>query len=260
MTGTISNAEIAEFVENNIGLFHDKQLEDLKKLTLVKVLEKKNPYLFRVKNLNVASDVVKYVLNAFLISREETNFGEFLERLAIFINKAIYDGKKSENTGIDLEFDKDEVHYIVSIKSGPKWGNSDQINRIYDNFDKLIIRLGEENPNVEVVAVNGCCYGRDTKPKKTAKIKINRQTVRTLDYYKYCGQKFWEFVSGNPNLYTEIVEPLGHKAKEKNEAFLEEYANIINRFTAEFLKDFCDSQTGAILWDEVIKITSGARN
>ena len=31
--------------------------------------------------------------------------------------------------GIDLEFDKDGVRYIVTIKSGPNWGNSSQIGK-----------------------------------------------------------------------------------------------------------------------------------
>ncbi|MCB1935052.1 MAG: hypothetical protein KDF59_03835 [Nitrosomonas sp.] len=32
--------------------------------------------------------------------------------------------------------------------------------------------------------------------------------------FKYCGQQFWEFISGTSNLYTDIIEPLGHEAKE----------------------------------------------
>lgn len=52
------------------------------------------------------------------------------------------------------------------------------------------------------MAVNGCCYGRDKHPDKG-------------DYFKYCGQSFWEFISGYEDLYTGIIEPLGHKAKEK---------------------------------------------
>ena len=36
-------------------------------------------------------------------------------------------GLKSGVTGIDLEFVKDGARYIVSIKSGPNWGNSSQV-------------------------------------------------------------------------------------------------------------------------------------
>ncbi|NWJ46118.1 MAG: cytosolic protein [Chloroflexi bacterium] len=258
MVGSITYDEIAAFVENNISIFHDKQLEDLKRLSLVAVLGRKNPYLFRAKNLNVAGDLVKYVLDAFLISQEETNFGEFLERLAIFINSKVYGGWKSTNTGMDLEFVRDGVYYIVSIKSGPNWGNSDQQNRMYLNFEHLIKALTEKTPGLLVIPVNGCCYGKDQKPKKYAKIKINKEVVSAVVFYKLCGQRFWEFISGNPALYIDIVEPLGHQAKEKNELFLEEYAKIINLFTLQFGKEFCDPTTGAIRWEEIVKLSSAA--
>jgi hypothetical protein len=34
-------------------------------------------------------------------------------------------------------------------------------------------------------------------------------------------------------------EPLGHKAKEKNEEFEKERAKIVNMFTEEFCNKFC---------------------
>ena len=96
--------------------------------------------------------------------------------------------------------------------------------------------------SVNVVAVNGCCYGKDRKPDKG-------------EYYKYCGQKFWEFISGNDNLFTDIIEPLGHQAKEKNEQFIKEYEKVINKFTLEFITTFCDAD-GNILWEEIVKFNS----
>jgi len=76
------------------------------------------------------------------------------------------------------------------------------------------------------------------------------------EYLKLCGQRFWAFVSGNDNLYTEIIEPLGHRAKEKNDQFLEEYSKVVNKFSFEFMEMFCDS-TGAIHWEKVIQFNSG---
>ena len=112
-----------------------------------------------------------------------------------------------------------------------------------DNFRKAKRILGTNTTSpVDVVAVNGCCYGRDRTPDKG-------------DYSKLCGQNFWEFISGDTNLYTNIVEPLGHRAKEKNERFMEEYAKVINRFTAEFIGKFCDAD-GNMLWEEIVKFNS----
>jgi len=72
-------------VEKNIDGFHKRRLGRLKNLKLNEVLKRKNPYLFKAKNLHVAHDLVKMLLDAFLSSHEETIFGEFMEQLAIFV-------------------------------------------------------------------------------------------------------------------------------------------------------------------------------
>ena len=219
--------DVVGYVENNIGIFHIKRLNSLENLKLEKILKRKNPYLFKAKNILTAQDLVKTLLDAHLSSQEETIFGDFLEGLAIFINQKVYSGHKSAAEGIDLEFEKDGIKYIVSIKSGPNWGNSSQIKKMIDNFKKAKRILRTSNSKMHIIAVNGCCYGRDNKSDKG-------------EYQKLCGQKFWAFISGNDLLYTEIIEPLGHKAKEKNLEFLEHYSQILNKFTIEFGNKFCE--------------------
>ena len=238
---SIEISDVKTYVENNIGSFHLKRLENLEKLKLSKILKRKNPYLFKAKNILTAQDLVKTLLDAHLSSQEETIFGDFLEGLAIFINERAYGGKKSSAEGIDLEFNKNDIRYIVAIKSGPNWGNSRQISKMKDDFRRAKRILRTSKSNIQIVAINGCCYGRNNKPDKG-------------DYFKFCGQKFWEFISDNQNLYVEIIEPLGHKAKEKNEAFLEAYSKIINKFTLEFSQNFCVD--GKIDWNTLVKFNS----
>jgi len=86
-------------------------------------IKRKNPYLFKAKNLSV-SDLIQSILDAYLSSQEEAIFGTFLEKLAIFVSSIFIDGKKSSAQGVDLEFLRKGKHYIVSIKSGPNWGFS----------------------------------------------------------------------------------------------------------------------------------------
>lgn len=237
----IEIADVKVWVEHNIGNFHRSRLDSLKTLKLDTILKRKNPYLYKAKNILVASDLVKNVLDAYLSSQEEGIFGNFLENLAIFINGKTFNGKKSSTTGIDLEFDKENQRYLVAIKSGPNWGNSRQIKKMREDFIVARRAVRTSGSKIEVVAVNGCCYGKDNNPDKG-------------DYFKYCGQKFWEFISGNENLYVEIVEPLGYKAKEKNQEFFVEYSKIVNLFTDEFSKKFCAN--GIIKWDILVKFNS----
>lgn len=237
--------DVVAYVERNIGNFHSARLRSLSKLQLKGVLLRKNPYLFRAKNILTAQDIVKTLLDAHLSSQEETMFGDFLEELAIFICGKVYGGKKSSAEGIDLEFEKDGVKYIVSIKSGPNWGNSRQIAKMKDDFRKARRILGAHKSIKNIIAVNGCCYGKDNQPDKG-------------DYLKLCGQAFWELLSGSKTLYTDIIEPLGHKAKEKNDEFVKAYAEIINKFTFEFGKEFCID--GKIDWVKLVKLNSGAES
>lgn len=233
--------DVVLYVEKNIDSFHSKRIKNLESLKLSKILKRKNPYLFKAKNILTAQDLVKTLLDAHLSSQEETIFGEFLEGLSVFICGKVYNGRKSAAEGIDLEFEKENIKYIVSIKSGPNWGNSSQIKKMLDNFRKAKRILKTNISKMNIVAVNGCCYGRIKKADKG-------------EYLKLCGQKFWEFISGNKNLYTEIIEPLGHKAKEKNEEFIDAYSQIINKFTLEFGKDFCDN--GKINWIKLVQFNS----
>lgn len=240
----ITRKKIASYVEENIAAFHSRRIDSLTSLKLQKVIKRKNPYLYKAKNMITAPEIVKAILDAYLSSQEEAIFGNWLEGLAIYINSITFNGWKSGIEGIDLEFDHKEVRYIVSIKSGPSWGNSSQILKMKDCFTKAKKTLRTSNSNLQIVAVNGCCYGKDNNPDKG-------------DYFKYCGQKFWEFISGYPNLYIDIIEPLGKNAKDKNESFQRLYSNMINVFTREFTTEYCDT-TGNILWEKIVKENSEA--
>ena len=234
---------IQDYVESNIGKFHEKRIANLQSLKLKTVLKKKNPYLFRAKYLLTAEQIVRSLTEAFISSNEETIFGDWLEGLAIFINNKVYFGRKSGINAVDLEFDKEGIRYIVNIKSGPNWGNSSQIEKMRSDFKSAMKILRTSGSGLQVIAVNGCCYGRDNNPDKG-------------DYYKYCGQQFWEFISGDPDLFTEIIEPLGFRSKEKNDSFSEAYAKMINLFTLEFATDFCSSD-GSIDWSKLVRFNSG---
>lgn len=234
--------DVVQYVETNIADFHKRKAENLRKLKLEDVLKRKNPYLFKAKYVTKGQDLVESLLRAHLSSQEESIFGKFLEGLAIFVCSKIYSGKKSSSEGIDLEFERDGVQYIVAIKSGPNWGNSDQIKKMIQNFKRAQRLLREGRPNANILAVNGCCSGKDSKPDKG-------------DYLKICGQEFWELISGNDRLYIDIVEPVGHKAKERNEEFMKEYANIVNIFTRQILNEFC-FEDGTIDWEKLVRFNS----
>lgn len=234
--------DVRQYVNENIVTFHSNRLKSLQSLKLAIILKKKNPYLFRAKNIIVASDLVREIMDAFLSSSEEKLFGDFLEDLAIFIAQKTADGRKSSTTGIDLEFSNKGVLYLVSVKSGPNWGNSSQQRKQEDDFKKAVKVLKQSKHRMNVQPVLGICYG-------------SVKTSFLRGYMKVVGQNFWYLISESKELYKDIIEPLGYKAKEHNESFLEQKGRLVNLFTDEFMKKFCVD--GKIDWKKVVEFNSG---
>ena len=236
--------QVEAYVENNISFFHTSRIDKLKSLRLDKLLKSKNPYLYKAKKLNTPQEVVESIAAAFISSAEESMFGDWLEGLAIFVAFQVYNGHKSSAEGIDLEMDKDGVHYFVSIKSGPKWSNSSSLKKLKENFlkAKRIYHTGGNRGLCQ--GVEGCCYGKEPNIQKESHIKL-------------CGQRFWQFISGSESLYLDIIEPLGINATEKNRDYQEEYDRMITRFTRDFISNYCDND-GNILWGKIVTLNSGA--
>lgn len=239
----LSLLDVQNYVSGHIRDFHQAKLAGLDKLKLKDILGRKNPYLYRAKNILTSELIVRSLIEAHISSNEETLFGNWLEGLAIFINSKVYGGWKSGIKGIDLEFDLDGIRYIVTIKSGPNWGNASQITKMTEYFSTAKKTLRTGNSHLSIVSVNGCCYGRENNPDKG-------------DYFKYCGQDFWKLISGSENLYLEIIEPLGYEAKKNNDDYMELLSRVINRFTREFSESFC-VENGRIDWDKLVRFNSG---
>jgi hypothetical protein len=233
---------VRNYIEENIGSFHKARQMGLGQLKLSKLLLQKNPYLFRAKNILTAEKFVENLIKAYISSQEETMFGGFLERLAIFVCNHAYGWKKSSAEGLDLEFEKEGIIYVVAVKSGTNWGNADQIKKMKESFRKAKQRLRTNAKKRPVESINGCCYGRVAKTDKG-------------EYQKIAGQKFWEFISDNSELYTEIIEPLAYEAKERSLEYEKEYSRQINIFTKQFSNEFCID--GVINWTKIVQFNSG---
>jgi hypothetical protein len=239
----LDRAALNEFVNVEIVKFHQARLAGLRRLKLEAIV-KKNPYLFKAKNIQVASDLVQTIMNAFLSSSEEEMFGAFLEELAIFVSEKTCNGRKSTAPGLDLEFDRESIRYLVAIKSSTNWGNSSQYARLADNFKRAVQVQRQSHRIAHVQPVLGMCYGRAPA------------FVDTGVYWKMSGQRFWHFLSGDEDLYVDIVEPIGYEAKRHNDDFETSRAAIQNRLTDEFFARFCNDDF-SINWEKLVAYNSG---
>ncbi len=105
--------------------------------------------------------------------------------------------------------------------------------------------LGTEK---EIIAVNGCIYGRDNQPYKINKVDGE------MTYHKLCGQSFWELISGDDQLYKKLIQPLDEEAKKQDETFKALYVSKINEITKDIVDLFYTKND--LDWDKIVDYVS----
>jgi hypothetical protein len=239
----LNSDDVQEYVNANT-VDHNRHWEKLFREITLQGLLNQNPYLLVTRNITVVQYLIEGLLEALLLSSEEKLLSDFLEGLAVFIAGRTCGGRKSTAQGVDLEFINRGTHYVVSIKSGPNWGNSSQHRKLAQDLKNAEIRVKQSRTALKVQPVLGICYGK------------TRTNYMKAGYLKVVGQNFWYLISEDKGLYTDIIEPIGYRAKERNEAFDAERAKVINRFTKEFIDQFCDA-SGVINWGKLVEFNSG---
>ncbi len=73
--------DVIEFIDNNISTFYKRRAEQLKELKLYEILNNKNLYHFRIKNILTSEELIKSLLEAHLSSQEEGLFGGFFGKI-----------------------------------------------------------------------------------------------------------------------------------------------------------------------------------
>ena len=238
---SLSLDQVQEYADERITRFYHQRTKLLQDLTLQELLED-NFCLFSPMHL-LAGDIVEGLLDAFLCSSGERLFQDFLRDLSLLVTEKAYGGYKSTMPGVDFEFENNGVHYIVLVQSGLCWGNSSQHKKLAQDLRDAVIRVKQSKSAMRVEPVLGICYGK------------TRTNYVKAGYLKVVGQNFWCLISESKDLYTDIIEPIGYRAKEHNDAFCKQKDRIVNRFTRQFLDEFCDSM-GAIDWVRLVEFNS----
>jgi hypothetical protein len=246
---SLDRQALADFIQSKLQVFYERRLESLDRLKLKEVLQRKNPYLFKAKGIQSASDLARDILQAFLSSSEEERFGRLLEEIAFYVAQQVYGAYKSAAEGIDLEFDKDGVRYFVQIKSGTNWGNSAQKKRLSQDFQRAVQSYQHSHPSAKVACVQGSCYGKQTTKSRTAS--------EPRLYTVLAGQAFWTFLSGDPNLYLEIIEPMGNQARTFSLELESRRAALEIAFTREIAEQFTHPD-GTLDWQKLLVFVSAA--
>ena len=220
--------------------FYSSLTRTLDHINVDKILKRKNPYLYRAKGINSASDIVKGILSAYISSSEETIFGNtFFEPIAIVVSG----GQKAVTEGVDITVDKDNAIYSIAVKSGTSVFNADSRKRQEQNFQSAHKRA--QQAKKAFIPVVGYGYGKK-------KVKAGKEKF----YKELAGKDFWHWLTGDPDFYTKIITFMGTHPDKYAKQFEESYEKAENRLVREFTLKYCAAD-GSINWDTLIKFNSG---
>ena len=240
---TYNEHEVVQAIASALDTFYNTLIEKIDGLDIVKIMKRKNPYLYRAKAMENASEIVENVLSAFVTSSEETIFGNcFFEPLAI----AASGGNKALAEGIDImvQNNANNTIYAVAVKSGPSVFNADSKKRQEQNF-MAASKLAQQ-AKARYEAYIGYAYGRK-KDSGRGKPKM---------YQELAGKKFWEELTGDADFYLKIIKFMGNLPEQYVDSYKESYNKASNRLVREFSNKFCKDD-GSIDWEKLVEFNSG---
>lgn len=240
---TYNEQAVVEAIATALETFYGSLIEKIDGLDIVKVMKRKNPYLYRAKAMQNASEIVESVLSAFVSSSEETIFGNcFFEPIAI----AASGGNKALAEGIDIMIQKNDTNtiYAVAVKSGPSVFNADSKKRQEQNFTAASKLAQQAKARYE--AYIGYCYG---KKKESGRGKPKM-------YQELAGKRFWAELTGDEDFYIKIISFMGTLPEQYVASYKESYNKAFNRLVREFSNDFCNDD-GSINWEKLVEFNSG---
>lgn len=237
----MDTSQLEPLISKCLKDFYERRIQTVSELKLYKVLQRKNPYLFRALGTQKASEIVDRLVADYVSSSDETIFGDvFFEPIArIAAGAAVSDG-----AGVDFVVETEDRITAVAMKSGPNPFNSRQKQRQHDDFLAVRSRLYKMHKEFDPVLAHG--YGRKNSPNKG------------VIYRDSSGQTFWSEMTGDPDFYLKLIRLMKDEPAIHRQEYQPAWDATVNRFTLEFIKDFCFDD-GSINWEKLVRFVSAEK-
>ncbi len=238
----IPSQEREQLISDCLDDFYRHRLEKIRGIELHKLLSRKNPYLFRALHTEKASDIVEKILSAFLMSSDETIFGnDFFEPIA----RKVSGGHASDGTGVDVIVETDTEIRAYAVKSGTNAQNASAKSKQEQEFNQLRSRLSKLHKKFDPILA--ASYGR-VGVRTTGKARAFREVA---------GEAFWEEITGDAEFYLKLIRLMGDIPARHHETYKPEWYAAINRLTSMFISDFCFLD-GRIDWEKLTVFVSAS--
>jgi hypothetical protein len=233
---------IQEYVNQKLSELHQLRIDSIKEIDFNSLL-KLDSYLFKARDKFVTWKVISTLLDEYLAISEEKFYEDFFKDLVVFIVEKVHGGCEASIDGLDLELNKDGVHYLVTIKLGPRWVSGSEQGKIEQKLKIAEEIIKHKKLGINVQSVLGICFGKS---------KYSSQR----GYLYLVGRDFWQLVSDDENLYADVIGPIDGRLREKDDIYHQEKSKAENRFTRQFVDEFCNVD-GSIDWPKLVEFNSG---
>ena len=230
--------KLEALISKCLGDFHNRRVQKVSGLKLKQTLRRKNPYLFKALGIQRADEIVERLMVDSLSSSDESIFGHaFFEPIAMIASG----GAVSEAASVDFVVETENRIKSVAMKSGPNPYNAAQKSKQSADFMAVRSRLYKVNKAFDPIL--GHAYGRKNSPNSG------------LIYRDSSGQAFWEEMTGDPDFYLKLIRLMRDEPTKHRQEYQPKWDATLNRFTAEFIRDYCLSD-GSIDWDSLVRLVS----
>ena len=234
-----SKSQLEQLIAECLDEFFRRKLEILSTVDLKEILLNKNPYFFKVYGTQNVPEIVEQMLIDYVNASDETMFGEaFFEPIARIVSGA----KVSDAEGVDFVIESEGRVMAVALKSGPNIYNASQKKRQSQEFSSLRNRLYKLHKQFDPML--GHAYGRATA-----------EPTKDLVYRRRSGQAFWTEITSDPDFYLKLVRLMKEEPAKHKQKYAPAWDAAVNRFTAEFVEEFCFSN-GRIDWEKLVYFVS----
>ena len=231
--------ELEALISRCLRDFYERRIQKVSGLRLRQSLRRKNPYLFKALGIQKASEIVERLLTDSLSSSDESIFGDaFFEPVA----RIVSGGTVSDASGVDFVVETENRITSVAMKSGPNPYNASQKSKQSLDFVAVRSRLYKMHKEFDPVLGHG--YGRRNSPNSG------------LLYRDSSGQAFWHEMTGDSDFYLKLIRLMRDEPTKHRQEYQPKWDAAVNRFTAEFVRDYCLSD-GSIDWEKLVRLVSG---
>jgi hypothetical protein len=154
-------------------------------------------------------------------------------------------GKVSDGEGIDFTIESEKKMIAVALKSGPNIFNASQKKRQAQEFASVRNRLYKIQKQFDPILGHG--YGT-----------LKSEPTKDRIYRDLSGQTFWKEITGDEEFYLKLITLMKDVPAKHRKKYMLLWDAAVNRFTKQFIDDFCFSD-GNINWEQLVKFISEAK-